>query len=90
MFRINMQWGTTAKEKVDSNFFKEVPKIFKGFKWMYAIVLPLVGGMIYLGLFAPRGWEIKEIAAVIPMAVTLASHALLPLLLNPSLMIFNY
>ncbi|EGD98509.1 hypothetical protein TESG_05881 [Trichophyton tonsurans CBS 112818] len=90
MFSIKMEWGATAKEKVDSNFFKEIPKIFKSFKWMYAILIPLIGGMIYLGNFAPRGWEIKEVAAVVPMAVTLSLHALLPLLLNPSLMIFNY
>lgn len=90
MFSIKMEWGATAKEKVDSNFFKEIPKIFKSFKWMYAILIPLIGGMIYLGNFAPRGWEIKEVSAVVPMAVTLSLHALLPLLLNPSLMIFNY
>jgi hypothetical protein len=42
------------------------------------------------GCFAPKGWEITEIAAVVPMAMTLISHALLPFLLNPSLMIFNY
>lgn len=90
MFKINMTWGTTAKEKVDSNFFKEIPKIFKCFKWMYAVLIPLIGGMIYLGCFAPRGWEITETAAVVPLAVTLSAHALLPLLLNPSLMVFNY
>lgn len=90
MFSINMEWGTTAKEKDDSNFFKEMPKIFKGFKWMYAVVIPMFGGMIYLGRFAPRGWEITEVAAIVPLAVTLSSHALMPLLLNPSLMIFNY
>lgn len=90
MFRINMEWGATAKEKDESNFFKEMPKIFKGFKWMYAVVLPLIVGMVYLGAFAPRGWEINEIAAVVPMAMTLSCHALLPLLLNPSLMVFNY
>ena len=90
MFSINMEWGTTAKEKDDSNFFKEMPKIFKSFKWMYAVVLPMFGAMIYLGCFAPRGWEITEVAAIVPLAVTLSSHALMPLLLNPSLMIFNY
>lgn len=90
MFGINMTWSTTAKEKDDSNFFKEVPKIFKTFKWMYAVVLPFFPAMIYLGCFAPHGWEITEVAAIVPMAVTLASHALLPLLLNPSLMVFNY
>lgn len=90
MFRINMSWGTTAKEKDDSNFFKEMPKIFKNFKWMYAVVLPFFPAMIYLGCFAPRGWTITEVAAVVPMSVTLACHVSLPLLLNPSLMVFNY
>lgn len=26
-FQIDKSWGTTAKEKEDSNFFKEIPKI---------------------------------------------------------------
>ncbi|GAM34000.1 hypothetical protein TCE0_013f01302 [Talaromyces pinophilus] len=90
MFGINMSWGTTAKEKDDSNFFKEIPKIFKSFKWMYAVVLPFFPAMIYLACFAPNGWTITEVGAIVPMSVTLASHALLPLLLNPSLMVFNY
>ncbi|KAF2761334.1 hypothetical protein EJ05DRAFT_491960 [Pseudovirgaria hyperparasitica] len=90
MFKIDMQWGATAKEKENSNFFKEMPKIFNSFKWLYAILVPLVGGMIYLGCFAPRGWEINSIAAIVPMSITLASHALMPLMLNPSLMVFNY
>lgn len=90
MLSIKMTWGATAKEKDDSNFFKEMPKIFKSFKWMYAIVIPCMGGMVYLGCFAPPGWTITLVSAVIPMAVTLSCHALLPLLLNPSLMVFNY
>jgi hypothetical protein len=87
---INMQWGATAKEKVDSYFFKEVPKIFKTFKYMYIIILLIIGGMIYLGCFAPRGWEIKGVTAIVPLAVTIGSHALMPFLLNPSLMIMSY
>ena len=91
LFSINMQWSATAKEKDDSNFFKEMPKIFRRFKWMYAVVLPVVGCMVYLGCgFAPRGWEITQVAAVVPLSVTIASHALLPVVLNPSLMVFNY
>jgi hypothetical protein len=90
MFKIDMQWGATAKEKEHSNFFKEIPKIFKSFKWMYLIIFLCYGGMIYLGRFAPKGWEITEIPAVVPMAITLTSHALLPFVLNPSLMNFNY
>ncbi|KAF2864818.1 glycosyl transferase family group 2-domain-containing protein [Massariosphaeria phaeospora] len=90
MFSIDMNWGATAKEKDDSNFFKELPKIFSRFKWMYLVMVPLVGGMIYLGCFAPHGWEINGFTSVVPMATIVASHMLFPFALNPSLMVFNY
>lgn len=90
MFSVDMRWTTTAKEKVSSNFFKEIPKIFRRFKWMYCAVVPLIGMMVYLGCFAPTGWRITEAIAVVPIAVTLVEHSLLPLVLNPSLMVFNY
>ncbi|KAK7740513.1 hypothetical protein SLS53_005356 [Cytospora paraplurivora] len=32
LLHINMQWGATSKEKENSNFFQEVPKILKSFK----------------------------------------------------------
>lgn len=57
---------------------------------MYLFTIPLVGGMIYLGCFAPKGWEIQGITATVPLAVMLTSHILLPFMLNPALMIFNY
>lgn len=50
----------------------------------------MTGGMIYLSHFAPRGWNINDFTAIVPMAVVLGSHALAPLVLNPSLMVFNY
>lgn len=91
MFSINMEWGATAKEAEKSNFFKEVPKIFKNFWMMYAFVVPCIGGMIFLATpWAPRGWDITGITATVPLAVMLASHAILPFALNPALMIFNY
>lgn len=90
LFSIDRQWGATAKEKENSNFFKEIPKIFKRFMVMYGFIVVIVGGMIYLGIFAPRGWEIKELTAVFPLAYMVASHALVPFLLNPSIMIFSY
>lgn len=34
--------------------------------------------MIYLGCFAPRGWDIVGVEATLPMAVMMASHVLLP------------
>ncbi|XPS79894.1 hypothetical protein M3J09_011863 [Ascochyta lentis] len=90
MFSIDMNWGATAKEKDDSNFFEEIPKIFRRFKWMYGLMLVMMGGMIYLGCFAPHGWDIKGVTSTIPMAVTVGMHMLFPIVLNPSLMVFNY
>jgi hypothetical protein len=78
MFSIKMEWGATAKEAEASNFFKEVPKIFKSFKWMYIFVAICIVGMIYLGCFAPKGWQINGVTATLPMAVMLGSHVLLP------------
>ena len=66
MFNINMSWGATAKEKENSNFFREIPKIWKRFKWMYMIMFAIVGGMIYLGNFAPRGWDIVGLTTLLP------------------------
>lgn len=90
MFSIDMSWGATAKEKDNSNFFAEVPKIWKRFKWMYMMMFAMVGGMIYLGKFAPHGWEIDGLTAVLPWSVTVIMHCLLPIALNPSLTVFNY
>jgi hypothetical protein len=102
-FSINMEWGATAKEATASNFFKEIPKIFKNFKWMYLVTVPLAAGMIYLAFFAPHGWTIRRVNAVVPLGLNLTCHILLPVslliyksmltrqfVLNPSLMIFNY
>jgi hypothetical protein len=90
MFCIDMNWGATAKEKDDSNFFKELPKIFARFKWMYLLMIPMVGAMIYLGNFAPHGWEIEGFSSCVPMASIIISHMLFPFALNPALMVFNY
>jgi Na+/H+ antiporter NhaC len=90
MFGIDMQWGATNKEKENSNFFKEIPKIINSFKWLFVIMILCISMMIYLGYYAPRGWEIKGVTAVVPLAMSIISHILLPFVLNPSLMIFNY
>ncbi|KAG6010511.1 hypothetical protein E4U43_008555 [Claviceps pusilla] len=90
LLHVDMQWGSTSKEKEDSNFFQEMPRIFSTFKYMYLIVVLLVGAMVYLGAFAPPDWAITDFTVILPLATTLGFHALAPLVLNPSLMIFNY
>lgn len=90
LLHIDMQWGSTSKEKEDSNFFQEMPRIFKTFKYMYLLLLSLVGAMVYLGFFAPADWAITDFTVIIPLALNVGMHALVPLVLNPSLMVFNY
>ncbi|PSR82997.1 glycosyl transferase family group 2-domain-containing protein [Coniella lustricola] len=90
LFKVDMQWGSTAKEAEASNFFQELPKTLKTFKYLYIFVVIFTAGMIYLSHWAPRGWTITDFTAIVPMAVVLGSHALAPLVLNPSLMIFSY
>ncbi|UNI18966.1 hypothetical protein JDV02_005195 [Purpureocillium takamizusanense] len=90
LFYVDMQWGATSKEKEDSNFFQEMPRIFKTFKWMYLTIALLVGALVYLGAFAPPDWAITDFSVIVPLALNLGFHALVPLVLNPSLMVFNY
>ncbi|TVY37086.1 hypothetical protein LSUB1_G006438, partial [Lachnellula subtilissima] len=92
MFEINMTWGSTSKEAEFSNFFIEVPKVLKKFK--FSMIFSIVGivGMIVLATapFVPYDWQIKDFIAILPMATVTVSHLLLPLALNPALMTFSW
>lgn len=92
MFEIDMSWGATAKEAEFSNFFIEVPKVLKKFKFSMAFALTAIVGMIILavGPFIPHDWVIRDFVAILPMATVSASHFLLPLALNPALMTFSW
>lgn len=92
MFEINMTWGATSKEAEFSNFFIEVPKVLKKFKFSMIFSLVFIVGMIILAQapFVPYDWRIKDFVAILPMATVAASHFLLPLALNPALMTFSW
>jgi hypothetical protein len=79
---INMEWTATAKEIEASGFRIGLDKIFKDFKWMYAVIVPVIAGMIYLGTYAPRGWQITDFTAIVPLANQIGCHALLPFALG--------
>ena len=57
---IRMEWTTTAKELEASGFRIGLDRIVRDFKWMYLFIIPVTGGMIYLALYAPRGWRISD------------------------------
>lgn len=94
MFGYNMTWGATAKEIEASNFFIEVPKIAKRFKFSMFFALTGITGMVFLALapdaWVPWDWHIKDFVAILPLATVTGSHFLLPIILNPGLMTFTW
>ncbi|ATZ53330.1 hypothetical protein BCIN_09g01980 [Botrytis cinerea B05.10] len=92
MFGIDMNWGSTAKELEFSNFFMEVPKVLKNFKYSMIFSLVSITGIVILATapFIPYDWRIQDFVAILPMATVAGSHLLLPLALNPALMTFSW
>ncbi|KAK4445344.1 glycosyltransferase family 2 protein [Podospora aff. communis PSN243] len=92
MFEIDMTWGATSKEAEFSNFFIEVPKVLKKFKFSMFFAVVFIVGMIILAVapFIPYSWHIRDFVAILPMATVAGSHLLLPLALNPALMTFSW
>ncbi|EIW55944.1 uncharacterized protein TRAVEDRAFT_171869 [Trametes versicolor FP-101664 SS1] len=93
LFSYNITWGATKKEVERSNFFKEVPKIFKRFWFMWLVSWIVVAGMVILSTsLVPFEWRIdgSAWAVIFPLAVVVGCHILFPIVLNPWLMIFSY
>lgn len=92
MFEIDMSWGSTSKEAEFSNFFIEVPKVLKSFKFSILFALVAIAGMVILAVapFVPHDWRITDFVAILPMSTVAASHFLLPFALNPALMTFSW
>ncbi|KAF1991362.1 hypothetical protein K402DRAFT_322851 [Aulographum hederae CBS 113979] len=92
MFEIDMTWGATSKEAEFSNFFIEVPKVLKRFKFSITFAMGGIVAMIILAVapFVPYDWRITDFVAILPMATVTASHLLLPIVLNPALMTFSW
>jgi hypothetical protein len=93
---IDMSWGATSKEASDTSFFAEVPVILRKFRFTFLWCLGMTIGMLVLagvgpaGKLVPYDWRIDFFTAVWPLATVVASHALLPLALNPGLMQFTF
>ena len=92
LFQINMTWGATSKEAQVSDFFKEVPKALRRFKFSMAFAVLGIVAMVVLARasFVPYNWRIVDFVAILPMATVTASHLLLPIVLNPALMAFSW
>ena len=90
MFSIEMSWGSTAKEVTNTTFFEELPKLMNKFKITFVFCLFATGVMIACAFFLPPLWRINELVAIFPFANLIFSHFMLPIALNPSLMLFTF
>jgi len=88
-FSVDLQWGATAKvlhfrsvsdvqELEASNFWLELPKIVRGFKFMYLFVFAMSTTMVVIAYVVPQEWRITGFYSTVPLGVMLASHALFP------------
>ncbi len=77
-----MEWTATAKELESTGFFIGMDRIVKDFKYMYITLLLITGNVIYLGIYAPFGWTIRDWTAIVPLALQIVCHFLLPVVLG--------
>ncbi|KAH6902701.1 glycosyl transferase family group 2-domain-containing protein [Coprinopsis sp. MPI-PUGE-AT-0042] len=88
-----LTWGSTGKEVERSSFWVEVPRIWQNFKLTFTICFLTIAMMIiFTTPVVPYEWRIWgwEWALIIPLALNVGCHILLPIVLNPWLMIFSY
>lgn len=93
LFSYDMTWGSTGKEVERSSFWIEVPRIWERFKLSFIICFACIAMMIIFTTdVVPFGWQIEgwNYALVIPLSLVVGCHILLPIVLNPWLMIFSY
>jgi hypothetical protein len=89
-FEIDMTWGATAKEAEDTTFFKELPRLGKRFFWTFAFCIACALMMVTCALWVPWNWRITDFVAIYPLCTVVVSHFLLPIILNPALMMFTF
>ncbi len=90
MLEIDMSWGATAKEVEDTTFFKEMPKLVKKFRFTFLFCIVMIGVMVAGVFFFPVLWRIDTVVAIYPLATLVTGHMLLPIVLNPALMMFTW
>ncbi|KAK5114701.1 hypothetical protein LTR62_002275 [Meristemomyces frigidus] len=78
--------------QIETNFFQEIPRVLKSFKYSIFLSLLAILMMIILacGSFIPYGWGITSFIAILPLSTICVSHFLLPIVLNSGLMQFTF
>ncbi|KAF2222674.1 glycosyl transferase family group 2-domain-containing protein [Elsinoe ampelina] len=79
---INIEWTTTAKELEKTGFKIGLDRVVRDFWHMYVVMIPIAAMMVYLALYAPRGYMIRDFTVIVPLANAVGCHALLPFVLG--------
>lgn len=90
MLGIDMIWGATSKESEETSFFIELPMILSRFKWTFLFTIVASIMMVTGATCWPALWRIDFFTAIWPLASVVGNHFLLPVLLNPALMMFTW
>ncbi|WWC59194.1 uncharacterized protein I303_101743 [Kwoniella dejecticola CBS 10117] len=89
----NMTWSTTVKTVEKSNFFLQLPIIWRRF-WpqlsFFGLCVPMM--VITSGSLMPAGYRIgsHNIEVFVPMGIITAAHLLYPFALNPWFLSFSF
>lgn len=87
---IDLAWGATNKEAEATTFFREMHKVMRNFKYTFLWCLFTTVVMVVMATVVPWSWRIELFVAIFPMALVTANHFLLPIILNPGLMLFTW
>ncbi|WVQ83999.1 hypothetical protein IAT38_006144 [Cryptococcus sp. DSM 104549] len=87
----NMTWSTTIKTVEKSNFFLQMPIIWRRF-WPQLVFFSLcvVAMIITSSSLMPSGYRVNNIEVYVPMGILTASHLLYPFALNPWFLSFSF
>jgi hypothetical protein len=89
-FGIDMEWGATTKELEVVSFWKALNQVVRRFKWSFLFCLGMTGVMLAMRFALSEDWQINLLVAIWPMGTVVVNHFLLPIVLNPQLMTFNW
>lgn len=83
LFEIPISWSATAKTLENSHFFKEIPMVWRRYKFYYLAWTIIAVGMVVIALAVPETWKINDLLTVLPLAFFTGCSILSPLVLNP-------
>lgn len=89
-FSVDMEWGSTSKEQEDVSFFEALCHVGRKFKWTFLFCGVMTSAMVVCAYGIPQDWQIRLLVACWPMGTVIVNHALLPIVLNPQLMRFEW